>query len=92
MRRGEPPQKENVHSDPCCRDRYEGQLNEFLLENKNLKEQLTTLQVLCSKSFFNETKLKFAGCGGPVGRRKGGGARSSRFKRGTQLPACFRQG
>jgi len=26
------------------RDRYEGQLNEFLLENKNLKEQLTTLQ------------------------------------------------
>ena len=28
-----------------CRDRYEGQLNEFLLENKNLKEQLTTLQV-----------------------------------------------
>ena len=28
------------------RDRYEGQLNEFLLENKNLKEQLTTLQVV----------------------------------------------
>jgi len=26
------------------RDRYEGQLNEFLLENKNLKEQLTTLK------------------------------------------------
>merc|ERR1719341_1601948 len=26
------------------RDRYEGQLNEFLLENKNLKEQLTALQ------------------------------------------------
>merc|ERR1719507_2650393 len=26
------------------RDRYEGQLNEFLLENKKLKEQLTTLQ------------------------------------------------
>merc|ERR1719490_349357 len=26
------------------RDRYEGQLNEFLLDNKNLKEQLTTLQ------------------------------------------------
>merc|ERR550532_3682650 len=28
----------------ALRDRYEGQLNEFLLENKNLKEQLTTLQ------------------------------------------------
>ena len=41
---------DNVHSDPWCRDRYEGQLNEFLLENKNLKEQLTTLQVLCSKN------------------------------------------
>merc|ERR550517_1061103 len=26
------------------RDRYEGQLNEFLLENKKLKEQLTTLK------------------------------------------------
>jgi len=26
------------------RDRYEGQLNDFLVENKNLKEQVTTLQ------------------------------------------------
>ena len=35
-----------------CRDRYEGQLNEFLLENKNLKEQLTTLQVVSPSSNF----------------------------------------
>ena len=40
------------------RDRYEGQLNEFLLENKNLKEQLTTLQVvwLANKSWSSNFK------------------------------------
>ena len=42
------------------RDRYEGQLNEFLLENKNLKEQLTTLQVvwLANKSRLSNFNLK----------------------------------
>ena len=48
------PKKEDICSLPMFtltpalhyRDRYEGQLNEFLLENKNLKEQLTTLQVV----------------------------------------------
>ena len=63
---------DNVHNEPyagtatrvkkqmlkwiLCRDRYEGQLNEFLLENKKLKEQLTTLKVSCSdvEVFFTD--------------------------------------
>ena len=36
--------KKNKCEKPVYRDRYEGQLNDFLVENKNLKEQVTTLQ------------------------------------------------
>ena len=69
------------------RDRYEGQLNEFLLENKNLKEQLTTLQVvwlaikswtsnftLKSQSQFEIKSHKFSGGGGPACGGKGRGS------------------
>ena len=70
---------DNVHND-LCRDRYEGQLNEFLLENKNLKEQLTTLKVVSSDVEICFIENFILGCGGPVGRCKGGGARGPRFE------------
>ena len=69
------------------RDRYEGQLNEFLLENKNLKEQLTTLQVvwlaikswtsnftLKSQSQFEIQSQQLSGGGGPACGGKGRGS------------------
>ena len=52
-----------------CRDRYEGQLNEFLLENKNLKEQLTTLKVVSSDVEICFIENQILGCGGPVGNK-----------------------
>ena len=92
---GTAPQKEEcilpMFTVTPCRDRYEGQLNEFLLENKNLKEQLTTLKVVCLEVETLMEKL-LPGSGVPVDRGEGGGARFGGIEGGARVTACFRKG